>query len=467
MSSSSQAQSTPNTSTCQTTRNVDHPSDDLQPEPDLISFDDPMPVDLGDFTAVWQYLATHPSPLRRPTNPETNGIDVPASGKQLREQLEKKADLVGNEIKIKLAPQKKSTLDVATQSVTHKSDKSAQSKPVQVKKEKPPLLQPITSSCSSPDDDPDDSPWYSSFFEDRRPALDSFRRKSFLYVPPSLCTPKPAPPAPKIKRLRLPTAPSASDRLRNLIQKLVTKFPTEINTILLGKSPSSLDIPAKLSDVNGLTTLHARDLHIFIDNSNILIGFYNRYKLKHDLKDPFFRRPDLDFHAFSTILERGRPVSRKILVGSNPLIQPVLQAQRAGYEISILERVVDIKRAPNSPQENPYASDSATRTSQREKKKEQAVDEILHLKILESILDVDVPGTIVLATGDAAPAEFSPDGGFLKCIERALGRGWVVELVCWRNSMSGLWRDMDFRLKWMNMFSILELDDFVDDLVLE
>jgi len=466
MSPSSQAQSTP-TWTDQTNRNADHPSDDLEPEPYLISFDNPTPADLGDFTAVWQYLATHPCPRRCPTNPETNGIDVPGSGKQLREQLERKADLVGNEIKLKLAPQKKSALDVAALSVAPKSDKPTQSKSVQVKKTKKPVLQPITTSYSSPDDDPDDSPWYSSFFEDRCPELDSPRRKSFLYVPPSLYTRKPAPPTPKSKRLRLPTAPSASDRLRNLIQKLITKHPTEANTILLGKSPSSPDVTAKPSCANALPTLHAGDLHIFIDNSNILIGFYNRYKLKHDLKDPFFRRPELDFHAFSTILERGRPVSRKILVGSNPLIQPVLQAQRAGYEISILERVVDIKRHPNSPQENLYTSDSATRTPQRERKKEQAVDEILHLRILESILDVDVPGTIVLATGDAAPAEFSPEGGFLKCVERALGRGWAVELVCWRNSMSRLWRDMDFRLKWRNMFNILQLDDFVDELVLE
>ena len=463
MSPSSPAPLAPRTSASLTTPNGEQPSDNLGPEPDLISFDDPAPADLGDFTAVWQYLATHPYPRRRPNNPETNGIDVPASGKQPRERFEKKAGLLGNETKLKLAPQKKNNLDAATESVAPESGKT---KPVRVKSAKKHLLQRITPSYSSPDDDPNDWPCYSSSFEDKRPAFDSPRRKSFLYIPPSLYTPKPAPPAPKIKPPPLPTAPSASDRLRNLIQKLVTEYPNEASRIL-GKSPSSPDIPTKPSSVTTLAALQARDLHIFIDNSNILIGFYNQYKFKHDVKDPFFRRPKLDFHAFSTILERGRPVSRKILVGSNPLIQPVLQAQHAGYEISILERVVDTKYAPNPPRENPYSSDSVTRTPQREKKKEQAVDEILHLKILESILDVDVPGTIVLATGDAAPAEFSPEGGFLKCIERALVRGWAVELVCWQNSMSRLWRDTDFCLKWRNMFSILELDDFVDELVLE
>ena len=95
------------------------------------------------------------------------------------------------------------------------------------------------------------------------------------------------------------------------------------------------------------------------------------------------------------------------------------------------------------------------------------MDEILHLKILECILDVQTPGTIVLATGDAAPAEFSPDGGFLKCVERALRRAWAVELVCWRKSMSRLWRDREFLNEWRHMFSIIELDEFVDELVLE
>jgi len=83
------------------------------------------------------------------------------------------------------------------------------------------------------------------------------------------------------------------------------------------------------------------------------------------------------------------------------------------------------------------------------------------------LLDVAKPATIVLATGDAAPAEFSPEGGFLKCIQRALQRGWQVELVCWRKSMSRLWRDKVFRVQWKDTFSVVELDDFLDELVLE
>ena len=89
------------------------------------------------------------------------------------------------------------------------------------------------------------------------------------------------------------------------------------------------------------------------------------------------------------------------------------------------------------------------------------------MKILECLLDVAKPATIVLATGDAAPAEFSPEGGFLKCIQRALQRGWHVELACWRKSMSRLWRDKVFQVQWKDTFSVVELDDFLDELVLE
>jgi hypothetical protein len=312
---------------------------------------------------------------------------------------------------------------------------------------------PAFTYSSFEDDGDDDSSWYSSSYEDKRNPL-SQRHKSFLYVPPTFTSPliptKPAPPAPV----------SAAERRRTAIEKLISKYPDQINQIIPPQPLSRSSSPY----LSSLAATESTDLHIFIDNSNILIGFYDAYKSQHKITDPFFRSPKFDFHTFSTIIERGRPVSRKILVGSNPLIQPVALAQHLGYEVSILERVVDTSKRPTIT--SPYSSDSATRTP-REKKKEQAVDEILHLKILECLLDVETPATIVLATGDAAPAEFSRQGGFLKCIQRALTRGWHVELVCWRKSMSRLWRDKIFRIQWRDTFSVVELDDFVDELVLE
>ena len=98
-----------------------------------------------------------------------------------------------------------------------------------------------------------------------------------------------------------------------------------------------------------------------------------------------------------------------------------------------------------------------------EKWVEQAVDEILHLKILESVVDARTPSTIVLATGDAAEAEYS--GGFLKMVERALAKGWRVEVVSFRHNTSGAYRRKEFRAMWGERFRTVELDPFVEELV--
>jgi hypothetical protein len=94
---------------------------------------------------------------------------------------------------------------------------------------------------------------------------------------------------------------------------------------------------------------------------------------------------------------------------------------------------------------------------------EQGVDEILHLKMCQSILDTDVPGTMVLATGDGAVAEMSD--GFLAHVERALKRGWKVELVSWGQQINGGYRKRQFRAKWAEQFTIIELDEFLEDLI--
>ena len=94
---------------------------------------------------------------------------------------------------------------------------------------------------------------------------------------------------------------------------------------------------------------------------------------------------------------------------------------------------------------------------------EQGVDEILHLKILESIVDTDIPGTIVLATGDAAQAEYSE--GFMAMAERALKKGWTVELVSWSKNISAMYTRKPWRDAWGERFKIVTLDDYAEELL--
>ena len=160
-----------------------------------------------------------------------------------------------------------------------------------------------------------------------------------------------------------------------------------------------------------------------------------------------------------------------MLVGSDKF-ECFQEARAIGYEACILDRVLKAKEL--TPRQKKYlrngngtsgqSSGSETNaTHAPEKWVEQAVDEILHLKILESVLDAKEPTTIVLATGDAAEAEYS--AGFLKMAERALERGWKVELVSFRRNISGAYRRKAFTSKWAGRFRIIELDDFVDVLI--
>lgn len=202
-----------------------------------------------------------------------------------------------------------------------------------------------------------------------------------------------------------------------------------------------------------------------------MIGFVDALKLaRGQLVTTRVRNQPFSFHNFSLILERGRKATKRVLVGSDnfPSIQ---EAKLIGYETNILEKVQKGKgstprqkryRGDQGPSGQSSGSETATRYKP-EKWVEQAVDEILHLKILESIVDAKTPSTIVLATGDAAEAEYSL--GFLKMVERALEKGWKVELVSFRQNMSGLYKRKEFRLRWGKLFKIIQLDSFAELLV--
>ncbi len=219
-----------------------------------------------------------------------------------------------------------------------------------------------------------------------------------------------------------------------------------------------------------------RRSHLADEHDQIMIGFHDALKLSRGQSlNQRIRRQPISFHNLSLILERGRPTTKRIIAGSDNF-PAISEAKTIGYETNILDRVHKAKELTPRQRKfirngNGTGTGSGSETTAAaglvqyapEKWVEQAVDEILHLKMMESIVDANEPSIMVLATGDAAEAEYS--GGFLKMVERALGKGWRVELACFKHNMSGAYKRREFRQLWGGRFKIVELDDFVEVLL--
>lgn len=217
-------------------------------------------------------------------------------------------------------------------------------------------------------------------------------------------------------------------------------------------------------------------IHVFVDLSNIVIGFYNCLKKKRGLSlNERIQAPPFFYEAFAIILERYRPCAKRIVVGSkrprSAYEDYMLEAEQCGYEMNILQRVAGRKitaaeraRATNLFDASAEDTDDYGPWCPPLRHREQGVDEILHMKMLQSIVDAPRPGTMVLATGDAAEAEFSD--GFKSNVERALKQGWNVELLGWKNNISTAWRNKAFEARWeTGQFRVIELDEIAEELL--
>lgn len=179
------------------------------------------------------------------------------------------------------------------------------------------------------------------------------------------------------------------------------------------------------------------------------------------------KAPPFFFEGFAHCLERRRPCAKRVLVtsqksgGSSPGY--LLEAESRGYEVKVLQRVSGSKKSRHHYHypggTHFYTSDSDLEAGSRE----QMVDELLHLKMMQSLLDCPAPGTMVLATGDAADAEFGD--GFHRNVVRALERGWHVEVVAFRDNASSAWHDPSFLREWPHQFRIWYLDPLVEELL--
>ncbi|KAK3486540.1 uncharacterized protein B0T23DRAFT_228075 [Neurospora hispaniola] len=219
---------------------------------------------------------------------------------------------------------------------------------------------------------------------------------------------------------------------------------------------------------SGTNAVRSKSVHIFVDLSNIVIGFYDTMKKSRGFSPQKRLKVPFSFKNFDTILTRGRKVEKRVVAGSvsnHSYRRPdyMTEAAELKYEMCILSRVTKPSSLDLSKKSKKYGRRSEGSGEGPETRSEQCVDELLHLKILQSALDVPNPGTMVLATGDAACAEYSD--GFKKNTERALARGWKIELYGWKNNIAKDWRDPEFTSRWGSRFRIIELDDFCEELL--
>jgi len=203
-------------------------------------------------------------------------------------------------------------------------------------------------------------------------------------------------------------------------------------------------------------------------------------------------------------------------VASSPLYQPIETAAQLGYEVQVYARVPDTGDSPDrissqrnrpsrgrsggggsgwnatkdythrspsgialatdssepgtssggsAPSSNPQRATLAP--ANRVRYREQGVDELLQLKFLQVVAEVDVlpPGsTIVLATGDGNVGQFNEEG-FRGCVRTALKKGWRVELYAWEGGLSRTWVREFAEGSWASRFRIIPIDSFGADLV--
>lgn len=154
------------------------------------------------------------------------------------------------------------------------------------------------------------------------------------------------------------------------------------------------------------------DAHVFVDNSN-LIGGARRTAAKQEPHVPW-PAVRIEYANFFALVERGFAVKTRVFAGSVPPGNDELwtHAERAGYQTDLLRKI---------------ESDDGML-------KEQGVDELLHLKMANALLDYRAPQTLVIVTGDGAKSEFGTS--FTEYVKRASKAGWDSVVWSWSRNLS-------------------------------
>ncbi len=153
--------------------------------------------------------------------------------------------------------------------------------------------------------------------------------------------------------------------------------------------------------------------HVFVDNSNVY-GGAQRASVTLEPEAVWMAVRVYYRNLFGLIEQGFSPVTR-VIAGSVPPGNKALwdHARAAGYNTDLLNKI----------------------KTEDARLVEQGVDEVVHLKIANALLDHTAPQTLILCTGDGHESDFGTS--FTKQIERALTHGWDVIIWSWKEQLSG------------------------------
>lgn len=192
--------------------------------------------------------------------------------------------------------------------------------------------------------------------------------------------------------------------------------------------------------------------YVFIDFSNIYIGFYNYIINNHKIYN--ICNPEMNYNMLFSIIEKDKNIKKKVLISSkskntkNVKKYKKLEKEKnifnkLGYEVYVLERINN---------------------------KEKGVDELLHNKIMETLL-FELPGTIIIASGDGKSSDYTDNSFYKICVE-ALKKGWYVTIISWKKQLNKnyiIGPELCKILKEQNIknkFNILYLDNHIEELII-
>jgi hypothetical protein len=154
------------------------------------------------------------------------------------------------------------------------------------------------------------------------------------------------------------------------------------------------------------------NVHIFWDNTNIFLTAVDTAAEMEPQVPRYALRVDFT-NLFQLVLQDRNAVTKELAGSVPPQAASLWEfAERIGFNTTLLQRV-----------ENGFGI-----------LREQTVDEMLHLRIANTILGQASPETLILLSGDGRPSKTGTS--FPGQLRYALLRGWNVEVYSWRAGLN-------------------------------